>query len=571
MPGVLSIFDFDDTLVTSTAKVRVTHKDGTTSELDSGEYATYRAKSGDEFDYGDFDKYTPGAEPINSTSRALLAAIAQSGPGLVVFLTARSADKPVRKYLSDQGIAGIEIQAIGSSNPMDKARYVIDRLKSDDFDTVHVYEDNARNIRAIEKVVTKAGVKFRSTRVMAEALEATRYLVRQQLIQEATLDRVKSWIKEFPDKAREFFQNLKQEAEETAAVGTQLARVFHGQDLDPIEFDFMKDQIADIGKGTIVGAAAIAPGGSLLVPFLMKAADKMGVDLVPSAFKDKDNLAKEELKEAIRLINEDPMGFVHDLAASDKFGDQFRGGSVGKEAGREIKRAFNKNADHQFLSTLDTVHWMYDFYGVDALKGKGKDEISATMTLSGDSFNPAAGLPYGLWIKGRITLAANEQDNLYTGFYADYGVGPEGDEEKVAHRDKSSGRNKRPSVSKDYSRYGQLERGNEYMEKMARSGIPYILDRSTWDPGKTKSNNEALVDNWRPVGIIVAAADIEDAVLKTAEKLASGGHSAPSGNTAKDIEYFSAGAVKKVMLAANELGIPAVSYTHLPLPTIYSV
>ena len=91
---------------------------------------------------------------------------------------------------------------------------------------------------------------------------------------------------------------------------------------------------------------------------------------------------------------------------------------------------------------------------------------------------------------------------------------------------------------------------------MTGSGIPYILDLSTWDPGKTKSNNEALVDNWRPVGIIVAAADIEDAVLKTAEKLASGGHSAPSGNTAKDIEYFSAGAVKKVMLAANELGIP---------------
>ena len=104
------------------------------------------------------------------------------------------------------------------------------------------------------------------------------------------------------------------------------------------------------------------------------------------------------LREYIReLLKEDPMGFVHDLAASDKFGDQFFGGQVDKEAGREIKRAFNKNADHQFLSTLDTVHWTGDFYGVSDMIGKGKDELSVTMTLPGDSFDPAAGLAYGLW------------------------------------------------------------------------------------------------------------------------------------------------------------------------------
>ena len=205
---------------------------------------------------------------------------------------------------------------------------------------------------------------------------------------------------------------------------------------------------------------------------------------------------------------------------------------------------------------LDTVHWTDDFYGLEGMKGKGKDEISTTMTLPGASFEPAAGLPYGLWIKGRITLAANEQDALYSGFYGDYGAPHEASEEEVAQRDRSSGRNKRPTTSKDYSRYGQLERGNEYMEKMARDGIPYILDQSTWDPGKTKSNNEALVDNWRPVGIIVVEADVEDAILKTAEKLISGGQSPPSGNIAKDIDYFSAGVVKKIMLAANELGIP---------------
>ena len=253
------------------------------------------------------------------------------------------------------------------------------------------------------------------------------------------------------------------------------------------------------------------------------------------------------LREYIRtLLKEDPMGFVHDLAASDKFGDQFFGGQVGKEAGREIKRAFNNNADHQFLSTLDTVHWTGDFYGVADMIGKGKDELSVTMTLPGDSFDPAAGLAYGLWVKGRITLAANEQDNLYSGFYGDYGPGPEGTEEEVAHRDKSSGRNKRPTVSKNYKNYGKLERGNDYMEKMAIDGTPYILDQSTWNPSKTKSNNEALVDNWKPIGIILDGAD-EIHVLSGLDYVEG---------TKEDVEEATTGMLKRIMLTAIELGVP---------------
>jgi len=251
------------------------------------------------------------------------------------------------------------------------------------------------------------------------------------------------------------------------------------------------------------------------------------------------------LREYIRtLLIEDPVGFVHDLAASDKFGDQFFGGRVGKEAGREIKRAFANNADHQFLSTLDTVHWTGDFYGMEGLKGKGKDELSATMTLPGNNFDYP--LDYGLWIKGRITLAANEQDNLYTGFHGDYGAGYEGSDEDVTHRDKSSGRNKRPTISKDYSRYGQLKRGNEFGEKMARENIPYVLDQSTWNPAKTSSNNEALVDNWKPVGIILTRGD-EINTISGLDYIEG---------TKEDVEEFALGVIKKIMLTAIDLGVP---------------
>ena len=253
------------------------------------------------------------------------------------------------------------------------------------------------------------------------------------------------------------------------------------------------------------------------------------------------NLLREYIRE---LMKEDAIGFGHDLAASDKFGDQFFGGQIGKEAGREIKRAFANNADHQFLSALDTVHWTGDFYSMEGLKGKNKDELSATMTLPGEDFDYP--LDYGLWIKGRITLAANEQDNLYSGFYGDYGAGSEGSEEEVSHRDKSSGRNKRPTVSKDYSRYDRLKRGNDFSEKMARDNIPYILDQSTWDPRMTKSNNEALVDNWKPVGIILTRGDEINAIsgLDYIE------------GTKEDIEEFAIGVTKQILLTALALGVP---------------
>ena len=253
------------------------------------------------------------------------------------------------------------------------------------------------------------------------------------------------------------------------------------------------------------------------------------------------------LRKYIRqLLKEDPMGFVHDLAASDKFGDQFFGGAVSKEAGREIKRAFANNADYQFLDSLNTVHWGTT-YSLLELKGKGKDELSTTMTEPGNTFVPAAGLEVGLWVKGRITLAANDQDKLHSGFYSDYGAPHEGSEEEVAHRDASSGRNKRPMMSKDYSRYGQLQRGNEYHEEMARN-TPYILDKSTWkgqDVSAWGQVNEALVDNWRPLGIVVRLPDVQNAISWSDDL-----------QTAEDIKEHSAGVTKQIMLLALELGVP---------------
>lgn len=222
------------------------------------------------------------------------------------------------------------------------------------------------------------------------------------------------------------------------------------------------------------------------------------------------------LREYIReLLKEDPMGFVQDLAAvSDQFGEEgqeFLGGNPGKSGGRAIKRAFAANADYNFLNSLDTVHWGRSPEHLEILEGSSRDELSATMNLPGESFNsPKAGYEAGLWIKGRITLAANDQDELYTGTYFDYMRGRDPEQfEKDKQRKASSGVNKRPTVSKDYSNFGALKKGNEFHEKMARK-IPYVLDQSTWNPA---SVNEALVDNWQAKGIIVAPRDVVQEII----------------------------------------------------------
>ena len=253
------------------------------------------------------------------------------------------------------------------------------------------------------------------------------------------------------------------------------------------------------------------------------------------------------LREYIRtLLKEDPIGFVHDLAAaSDEFGEEgqpFFGDNPGKAGGQAIKRAFNANADHQWLSTLDTVHWSSDLETLPQLAKKSKDELSATMVLPSEDFPPETG-EYGLWIKGRITLATNDMDELYSGFHKDYGAGKEGTEEEVAHRDKSSGRNKRPTVSKDYRLYGKLKRGTEFAEKMAKN-IPYVLDKTMWNPNDWNSN-EALVDNWRPVGIVVTYDDQAYAIQSVSDL-----------KTEEDIKEHSAGIVKMILMTALKIGVP---------------
>ena len=170
--NVLTIFDFDDTLVWSHgSRVRIAHADGSMSDLSTEEYATYAEQPGDVFDYSDFDKYPHGAELIDTSVQEISQAVSDGHE--VIVLTARKSREPVRQFLQDHGIIGIEVVAVGSSNPMSKALFVINKIKTNDFDLVQVYEDNMQNIRAIKKVVDDHGTRFRSVRVASDGSHIT--------------------------------------------------------------------------------------------------------------------------------------------------------------------------------------------------------------------------------------------------------------------------------------------------------------------------------------------------------------------------------------------------------------
>ena len=169
MPGTLHIFDFDDTLIKSNAQINISHDDGTTSQLNSKEFATYVTKPGDEFDFSEFETYPQGGETIPQTFHKLQLAIEQAGANNVLVLTARSLVKPIRQFLKNNGLKQrIAIATMGSADPAAKAQFVSQKLSENDYDRVHVYEDNIRNIQAIKQTAEDFDVEFSHTLVVSE-------------------------------------------------------------------------------------------------------------------------------------------------------------------------------------------------------------------------------------------------------------------------------------------------------------------------------------------------------------------------------------------------------------------
>ena len=217
------------------------------------------------------------------------------------------------------------------------------------------------------------------------------------------------------------------------------------------------------------------------------------------------NLLREYIK---RILSEDitrRQALAKDLEASEKWpmkaGDKHRRSDFNADlqfdSGRELKKAFHKHADRAFLDTLTTVHWT-DYPGElkKLIKGSSRDEVSTSAYLPGELENTGTGAmgEFGLEIKGHISLLANNMDWVVTGGISDFWLL----DRQEPHRTASSGRNK--GVKKTYTPQGY-----------ARDNAIVVLDKADWNPvgaDEGITNNEALVDNWKPVAIWTSREDL---------------------------------------------------------------
>ena len=153
----LRIFDFDDTLVKTSSFIYVTHKDGKTSKLTPGEYAIYKEKSGDKFDYRDFQQVS-NPQLIKGYVELLRRMVNSGGSREVFILTARSAERPVSQFIKDLGIKGVTVVALGDNNPEKKADWIEDKVKAG-FDDVYFVDDSAKNIEAVRQRLKNYKIK----------------------------------------------------------------------------------------------------------------------------------------------------------------------------------------------------------------------------------------------------------------------------------------------------------------------------------------------------------------------------------------------------------------------------
>jgi hypothetical protein len=152
----LSIFDFDDTLATADAWIYIKHKDGKESKLDPAEFAVYKDKPGDEYDFRDFDKMLKNPKVIKKNFKLLVKQIekARKTAGRkVTILTARRLGFPVKHFFKTLRL-DVYVVPVASADPQKKVDWIEAKIKGG-YDTVYFMDDSKKNITAVNKLLKK--------------------------------------------------------------------------------------------------------------------------------------------------------------------------------------------------------------------------------------------------------------------------------------------------------------------------------------------------------------------------------------------------------------------------------
>lgn len=151
---LLFAFDLDDTLIKTSSNI-IVRNNNKERKLSPAEYAVYDPQPGDEFDYSEF-KGLSNPEIIKNTfelfSKILVSTNKLSNAETII-LTARSPSitSDLDKFLESYGLTGVKLYAVGSSDPMEKARVIQDFINKG-FTSINFYDDSYKNIKAVKEL-----------------------------------------------------------------------------------------------------------------------------------------------------------------------------------------------------------------------------------------------------------------------------------------------------------------------------------------------------------------------------------------------------------------------------------
>lgn len=162
----LVIFDIDDTLLHTTAKIKVIDANGNVvRELTNQEFNNYQLQPGEQFNFGEFrsaEKFRQESKPIVPMIRKLKTILAHAGNAKVIMLTARSDFDDKNTFLQTFQDLGIDMSRVhvhragnlpGDEPPAyKKAVWVRRYLDTQQYGHVRLYDDSMSNLRVFKEL-----------------------------------------------------------------------------------------------------------------------------------------------------------------------------------------------------------------------------------------------------------------------------------------------------------------------------------------------------------------------------------------------------------------------------------
>ena len=155
----LRVFDFDDTLATTTSKVKLTQADGSKRNLTPDEFATYELQPGESYDeetaFIEFADVRDGEE-IRQIANILRNVVDAGTEGRkIAILPARSAEaqQPIANFLEEIGVdsSKVEIMTLSSTDPQDKKDWIKREIQAG-ADDIEFFDDSQDNVAAVESL-----------------------------------------------------------------------------------------------------------------------------------------------------------------------------------------------------------------------------------------------------------------------------------------------------------------------------------------------------------------------------------------------------------------------------------